>query len=247
MKRVMRLLSWGNGPVRRSRRLATRLHRRWIDRLTRDPLLLLPALVFWLAISLIVCGAIILAAAVITSPFKAEDVGIPNLIINGGYTACYFFLILFWGYYLYCNLRCLREHYRLPGDKLAVGELLKLLLTVVFVFAAAYYALQLFTHDNSFEGIAPIFPPGKEVTLLGLLSVPLWVIEPIVDCLYFSIVTITTLGYGDIKPLTMAAKALTSLEVIVGFVWIAVVANSLINAGRNSNSGGSQQAPQQAK
>ena len=38
--------------------------------------------------------------------------------------------------------------------------------------------------------------------------------------LYFSIVTITTLGYGDIIPLSLTAKALTSIEVLLGITYV---------------------------
>jgi len=37
--------------------------------------------------------------------------------------------------------------------------------------------------------------------------------------LYFSIVTITTLGYGDITPLSIIAKIASSLEVILGITY----------------------------
>lgn len=41
--------------------------------------------------------------------------------------------------------------------------------------------------------------------------------------LYFSIVTLTTLGYGDIIPLSPPAMALTSLQAVVGPVYLAVL------------------------
>jgi len=37
-----------------------------------------------------------------------------------------------------------------------------------------------------------------------------------VDCLYFSVVTITTVGYGDIAPTTSAGKIFTIFYIIVG-------------------------------
>ncbi|MQM12479.1 hypothetical protein Taro_045398 [Colocasia esculenta] len=41
--------------------------------------------------------------------------------------------------------------------------------------------------------------------------------HPVVDSLYFCIVTLCTIGYGDITPLTPAAKALSCVFVLVGF------------------------------
>lgn len=47
-----------------------------------------------------------------------------------------------------------------------------------------------------------------------------------VDCLYFSIATITTLGFGDITPVSIISKLTTSLEVLAGLL-LAVVAIGL--------------------
>lgn len=50
------------------------------------------------------------------------------------------------------------------------------------------------------------------------------------DWIYFSFVTITTLGYGDITPLTQTAKSLTFSEAIVGQFYIAVLVAGLVSA-----------------
>lgn len=46
---------------------------------------------------------------------------------------------------------------------------------------------------------------------------------------YFSSVTITTLGFGDIVPITNKARILVSLEAIIGVVIIGLFLNSLAN------------------
>lgn len=43
------------------------------------------------------------------------------------------------------------------------------------------------------------------------------------DFLYFSLVTATTLGYGDIVPVTPAARVVVCIEVLLGIGWITVV------------------------
>ncbi len=48
-----------------------------------------------------------------------------------------------------------------------------------------------------------------------------------VDSIYFSTVTITTLGYGDIVPEDTLTKALVSLEAILGIVLIGVFLNAI--------------------
>lgn len=48
------------------------------------------------------------------------------------------------------------------------------------------------------------------------------------DLVYYSFVTITTLGYGDITPATPFAKALVIIEVIVGVFYIAILVAALV-------------------
>lgn len=43
------------------------------------------------------------------------------------------------------------------------------------------------------------------------------------DFIYYSIVTITTLGYGDILPLSRPARTLAALEAIVGQIYLTVL------------------------
>ena len=50
---------------------------------------------------------------------------------------------------------------------------------------------------------------------------------------YFSFVTLTTLGYGDMSPVTPIAKVLVSLEAVTGMFYFAIVVASLIGAARN--------------
>lgn len=67
--------------------------------------------------------------------------------------------------------------------------------------------------------------PGSFKGLTELAS-PAW--NP--DWIYFSFVTITTLGYGDITPLTQTARSLTFSEAIVGQFYIAVLVAGLVSA-----------------
>ena len=47
---------------------------------------------------------------------------------------------------------------------------------------------------------------------------------------YFSFVTLTTLGYGDISPLTPIAQSLTYLEAIIGQLYVAILIAGLVGA-----------------
>ncbi|KAH6768940.1 Ca2+ activated outward rectifying K+ channel 5 [Perilla frutescens var. frutescens] len=53
--------------------------------------------------------------------------------------------------------------------------------------------------------------------------------HPVVDALYFSIVTMCTIGYGDIAPTTPVAKAFACVFVLVGFGFIDILLSGVVN------------------
>lgn len=54
--------------------------------------------------------------------------------------------------------------------------------------------------------------------------------QQLIDFIYFSMVTLTSLGYGDITPLGATARALATLEVLFGQFYIAVMVAGLVAA-----------------
>jgi voltage-gated potassium channel len=52
---------------------------------------------------------------------------------------------------------------------------------------------------------------------------------------YFSFVTLTTLGYGDISPVKPLSEVLVILEAVVGMFYMAVIVASLIGARRDKS------------
>lgn len=50
---------------------------------------------------------------------------------------------------------------------------------------------------------------------------------------YFSFVTLTTLGYGDISPATPIAEVIVILEAVTGMFYLAIIVASLIGALRD--------------
>lgn len=48
------------------------------------------------------------------------------------------------------------------------------------------------------------------------------------DLVYFSIVTLSTLGYGDITPLSNAAKSLVAVEALLGQIYLTVLVARLV-------------------
>ncbi len=58
------------------------------------------------------------------------------------------------------------------------------------------------------------------------------------DWVYFSFVTLTTLGYGDILPLTISARSLAYFEAIVGQFYLAILVAGLVGAYLSETQGG---------
>lgn len=50
------------------------------------------------------------------------------------------------------------------------------------------------------------------------------------DFIYFSFVTLTTLGFGDILPVSPLARFLVYMEAVVGIFYMAIVVSSLVGA-----------------
>ena len=53
---------------------------------------------------------------------------------------------------------------------------------------------------------------------------------------YFSTVTMTTVGFGDIVPVAIAARLVTGLEAIVGQIYVAVVIAALVGRAARARS-----------
>lgn len=53
-------------------------------------------------------------------------------------------------------------------------------------------------------------------------------VESSIDYLYFSFVTMTTLGFGDISPVTEIARSLVSLQALVGQFYMAILVARLV-------------------
>lgn len=77
---------------------------------------------------------------------------------------------------------------------------------IAFVMAAVFHSLELLTGTNSLNGV-------------GAAG----------DYIYFSFVTLTTLGYGDITPATEIAKRLAAVEAFVGQVFLITLVARLVS------------------
>lgn len=76
---------------------------------------------------------------------------------------------------------------------------------------------------SMFYGLVDLYIPGSfrigsDVSLNAHIN----------DLMYFSIVSLTTLGYGDITPLSSIAKSLAAVEALVGQIYLTVLVARLV-------------------
>jgi uncharacterized membrane protein len=89
------------------------------------------------------------------------------------------------------------------------------------IWTSLYFALSLID-PQSFAGITALSDYQKNLTSTAYL-----------DLLYFSYVTLSTLGYGDITPVSRAAQSLAYLESICGVMFIAVLVAAMVGSYGN--------------
>ncbi|MDN7024076.1 two pore domain potassium channel family protein [Methanoculleus sp. FWC-SCC1] len=86
--------------------------------------------------------------------------------------------------------------------------------------AVSVYLLLGITWATAYDIVAAIHPGS--FASAGILAYP--------DYLYFSFVTLATLGYGDITPLTDQTRSLAMLEAVTGVLYTAVLIARLVAA-----------------
>lgn len=89
---------------------------------------------------------------------------------------------------------------------------------VIGLFWGALYTLMYELDPGSYSGALLENSPGNKFNLF----------------IYFSMVTLTTLGYGDITPQTIEASSLCQLEAIVGQFFTAVIIAWLVGSYASS-------------
>jgi hypothetical protein len=112
-------------------------------------------------------------------------------------------------YYLFSDFEC-KEDGTLsilarPLHKLNFRELFEAGLIVIFSYAAVFYSLNIL-YTNSFS---------SKLTIL--------------DSLYFSLITVATVGYGDINPVSNPAKILVMSEILFGLLFMLVIVSVFLS------------------
>jgi hypothetical protein len=100
--------------------------------------------------------------------------------------------------------------------------------------AIAVYVLLGLTWAQAYELLA-LLDPGAFAGAVGGQTSPSWV--------YYSFVTLTTMGYGDITPLNPVARSLAILEALTGQLYLAILVARLVSLELHSRRGGPGDGP----
>jgi len=106
-----------------------------------------------------------------------------------------------------------REAFRLRA-------LLEVYFSVVVVFGVAYAVIQVSGAGPSCVGMPPVWEDGQSSSAAPHIDRLHAVFG---DALYLSVVTMTTVGYGDLAPIGFMAKTLTAIQGLLGIGFVGLV------------------------
>jgi voltage-gated potassium channel Kch len=119
------------------------------------------------------------------------------------------------GFLLWVLVVVLREVFRPRTSELdaVVGALCGFLL-ILMVFVRVHGLIEAL-HPDSYRMDGPALSERSDAMVVASFQ-------------YFSTITLTTVGFGDIVPVTPAARLVTGLEAMVGQLYLAVVIATLV-------------------
>ncbi|MEL7360434.1 MAG: ion channel [Bacteroidota bacterium] len=156
--------------------------------------------------------ALVLAAAHLV-PVWAWTSGAPAPFLHVGLAAA----VLFYGHAAVAVLLHLAPAQRVTSEELAGAASVYLLLGVAWAVAYAFIDI---LQPGAFA-----FPPLSDGVETRTGPAP----HHIADYLYVSLVTLTTLGFGDVLPTTRAARSLVVAEAVTGVFYTTVVLARLVS------------------
>lgn len=132
-----------------------------------------------------------------------------DTVDNGGNTAVAIFLAMT----IYVVYSSIARSHRISGDTILGAVAVYLLIGVMW---ANFYAIVYNLDENSFRFPAYAHPEADTISPENAFG-------------YYSFVTLTTLGYGDITPMSFRARTLSALEAVFGVTYIATVIAFLVS------------------
>lgn len=145
-------------------------------------------------------------------------IGIPSVILNWtplwGHSALQLSALGFaLGFYIYINYHLITSVLRAPK-----------VTSDIIAGSIAVYLLIGITWATIYGGVDSIVPDSFNVT--DPLDPKADLTRP--DFLYFSFVTLSTLGYGDIVPIKPLARSFAFMEGMVGVIYVAVFVGRIV-------------------
>ncbi|MFR1709984.1 MAG: ion channel [Clostridium sp.] len=101
------------------------------------------------------------------------------------------------------------------GEKPYRSFMLSLIIILIFAF------LYMITGINCASGTIGLRELGDNFSIRIL-------IENMIYCIHFSLVTFSTVGYGDLLPYNMAGVILTSIEILLGVIMVGIWTSTLV-------------------
>ena len=98
---------------------------------------------------------------------------------------------------------------RVHSREKTLGQFIYLYAATVFTFALLYTILQVYSDE-------PVFHITYES-------------DSLLDFLYLSIVTVSTLGYGDIIPISSLAKFLVMVQTVIGYLYLSIMLGLMVS------------------
>ena len=155
-----------------------------------------------------------LVAAKIALDVVGYTTPIPGVFIAEAVVLSSFFIIAT----VFALGRVLEDKY---VDMNRIAGAISVYMLIGLIWASLYFALSLI-EPKAFEGVAELTDYNLSLTNTAYL-----------DLLYFSYVTLSTLGYGDVTPVSRAAQSLAYLEAICGVMYVAVLISAMIGSYGN--------------
>ena len=109
----------------------------------------------------------------------------------------------------------------LEGDDVDMNRIagaISIYMLIGLIWSSLFFFMAIL-NPEAFKGLTP--PGGSEIQHMNAIYM---------DLLYYSYVTLSTLGYGDVTPVSRAAQSLAYLEAISGVMYVAVLVSALVGS-----------------
>jgi len=160
-----------------------------------------------------ILGGIQVGLTVVNAGLKEPDSPVYPFTAGGALAITAILIV----YCIYCVLRYVLQSRVVTSDHIYAGISVYLMLGLAF--GCLYYLLTVLNADCF----------AVNSSKLG---------EGTPDLMYFSFVTLATLGYGDITPVTRVARTMAEVEAVAGTLYIAVFMALLVSRRAEPNDNG---------